>query len=151
MIDVFGWRESLHSKKTSLTSLNEHTSSVWLWPHPPSSMPWRICSHLRRHCQGFWNPMGCPAQFKNMKQKIHSGTKRIAKNLQHEKSSKWHTLDTNESVCCSKVLSLTFKCKCHDFLPSFLHRRPFGVQKWLPTKWRTKLAWRPFGVFLASF
>ena len=64
MIHVFGWRESLHSKKTSLTSLNKHTSSVWLWPHPPSSMPWRICSHLRRHCQGFWNPMECPAQFK---------------------------------------------------------------------------------------
>ena len=36
---------------------------------------------------------------------------------------------------------------CHDFL----HKPPFGVQKRLPTKWRTKLARRPFGVFLASF
>ena len=41
--------------------------------------------------------------------------------------------------------------KCHDFLPSFLQRRPFGVQKRFLTNWRTKLARRPFGVFLASF
>ena len=50
---------------------------------------------------------------------------------------------------CPKITSA--ECKCHDFLPSFLHRQPFGVQKRLPTKWRTKLARRPFGVFLASF
>ena len=101
--------------------------------------------------KGFGTRWDAQHSLKIWNKKFHFGTKRIAKNLQHEKSSKWHTLDTNESVCCSKVLSLTFKCKCHDFLPSFLHRRPFGVQKWLPTKWRTKLAWRPFGVFLASF
>ena len=40
------------------------------------------------------------------------------------------------------------ECKCHDFLPSFLHRRPFGVQKRLPTNWRTKLAQRTFVDFL---
>ena len=101
--------------------------------------------------KGFGTRWDAQHSLKIWNKKFHFGTKRIAKNLQHEKSSKWHTLDTNESLCCSKVLSLTFKCKCHDFLPSFLHRRPFGVQKWLPTKWRTKLAWRPFGVFLASF
>ena len=101
--------------------------------------------------KGFGTRWDAQHSLKIWNKKFHFGTKRITKNLQHEKSSKWHTLDTNESLCCSKVLSLTFKCKCHDFLPSFLHRRPFGVQKWLPTKWRTKLAWRPFGVFLASF
>ena len=101
--------------------------------------------------KGFGTRWDAQHSLKIWNKKFHFGTKRITKNLQHEKSSKWQTLDTNESLCCSKVLSLTFKCKCHDFLPSFLHRRPFGVQKWLPTKWRTKLAWRPFGVFLASF
>ena len=101
--------------------------------------------------KGFGTRWDAQHSLKIWNKKFHFGTKRITKNLQHEKSSKWQTLDTNESLCCSKVLSLTFKCKCHDFLPSFLHRRPFGVQKWLSTKWRTKLAWRPFGVFLASF
>ena len=101
--------------------------------------------------KGFGTRWDAQHSLKIWNKKFHFGTKRITKNLQHEKSSKWQTLDTNESLCCSKVLSLTFKCKCHDFLPSFLHRRPFGVQKWLPAKWRTKLAWRPFGVFLASF
>ena len=101
--------------------------------------------------KGFGTRWDAQHSLKIWNKKFHFGTKRITKNLQHEKSSKWQTLDTNESLCCSKVLSLTFKCKCHEFLPSFLHRLPFGVQKWLPTKWRTKLAWRPFGVFLASF
>ena len=43
------------------------------------------------------------------------------------------------------------ECKCRDFLPSFLSRRPFGVQKRLSTNRRTKLARRPFSVFLTSF
>ena len=46
---------------------------------------------------------------KPVKKELIKGTLKnlTTPNLQHEKSSKWHTLDTNESLCCSKVLSLT--------------------------------------------
>ena len=46
----------------------------------------------------------------------------------------WLEQVTYHQVCSIELsLVLTAECKCHDFSPSFLYRRPFGVQKRLPT------------------
>ena len=71
--------------------------------------------------------------------------------ISHQSEPAKNTLCASAQLPTSYDIDTGAECKCHDFLPSFLRRRPFGVQKRLSTNRRTKLAQRPFGVFLASF